>query len=85
MNIKNLFDVHTKFSLEWQQLIGVHTPTWAPNTTKTWPFPTLTFCPHSNYLQKAWVMCLHIDLCIGLMLIDILIAGELVKQDHCRE
>ena len=45
----------------------------------------LTFFPHSNHLQIAQVICLRVDICVGLMFIDILIAGESIRQDPCRE
>ena len=76
MNIKrcftftktNIIDVHAKFALEWQPLIGFDTLTWAPNTTKTWPLPAFTFffLPHSNHLQIAWLMCRWVDVHVGL-------------------
>ena len=39
----SVFDVHAKFVLNRQLLIRVNTLTRAPNTTKTWPLPTLTY------------------------------------------
>ena len=39
----NVVDGHAKFALEWQWWTRIHTLTWAPSTTKTWPLPTFTF------------------------------------------
>ena len=65
----NIVDVHAKFALEWQPLIEVNILTWAPNTTKRWSLPTMTFFTHSSHLQIAWFMNLWVDLHVGLIFI----------------
>ena len=58
----NILDVHSKFALKWQTLIGFNTLTWAPNTTETWPIPFQTFSLHIliiSKLHKSWVYRLY--------------------------
>ena len=76
----NIFDVYASFELKWRLLIGVNTLTWALDTTKTWPVPSLLHIfTHSNRLQIAWLMCLWVDIHVGLMLISILTLDEWVR------
>ena len=54
--------VHSKFTMEWQQLSGINTLTWPPNTTKTWSFPTLTFFflfKHILIISKLHKSCVY--------------------------
>ena len=73
----NIAIVHAKFAREWQSLIGVNTLTQAPNTTKMWLLPHFgSFFPHSNHLQITRLMCLWIDIHVGLMFMTILIMND---------
>jgi hypothetical protein len=56
----NIFDVHAKFALKWQLLIGINTLTWAPNTTRDMiTSPIWHILKHYNHLQIVWLMCLY--------------------------
>ena len=62
---RNIINVHANFILECQPLIGVNTLTWAPNTTKTKPLPTMSlflfkmFSYHILITSKLHVLCVY--------------------------
>jgi hypothetical protein len=73
----NIIDVHAKFALEWQPLIGVNTlvhelPTQQKMTTSHFGI----FFSHSHHLQIARLLCLWVDIHVDLMFVVILIVDE---------